>query len=322
MKKLFVKSGLAGLVHRLWSRRLTVLAYHRIADPDSPDFVTFRPNISATPEAFAAQMDMVADRFSVIPMERLVDWLGGGEPLPPRAALITFDDGYRDNLDTAHPILKARGLPWTLFVATGHIGSDHPFFWDMAAWCFARAGRNTADLDRWIAGVKGQPTEEREAAVRALPGDLGIDVPDDAFAGLTLDWNQIRALAEDGVHIGAHSQTHPILSRSSDERARQEIIGSKERIEAELGRPVTTFAFPNGQPGDFGEREYGFLSEAGIRAAFSLLPGPCGYGAVTGNPLAIRRTLIGQGDTGAAFIAKVMGRRRLTTTVKSGLWGT
>lgn len=317
----FVRSGGARLVHAMWSRRLTVLAYHRIADPDAPGFEGFRPNVSATPDAFAKQMDFVSDWFDVIPMERLLSWLEGGEPLPPRAALITFDDGYRDNLEAAHPVLKERGLPWTLFVASGHMESGAPFFWDLAAWCFRAAGRSETELNRWIAGAKDLPADERDEAATSLPGELGVAVPADGVAGLTLDWDQIRALTADGVHIGAHTATHPILSHCSDDRADREILACKERLEAELGRPVTTFAYPNGQSGDFGERERALLARAGLRAAFSLLPGPCGYSAAKADPLAIRRTLIGVGDLGPGFTTKTLGRRRLTTAAKSGLWG-
>src|SRR5574340_1469426 len=91
-------------------RRLTVLAYHRVAEHADPAFDTYAPNVSATPALFRAQMEHVARRFDVIDLERLAAWLGGRGGLPGKPLLVTFDDGYRDNLEHAHPVLRELGL--------------------------------------------------------------------------------------------------------------------------------------------------------------------------------------------------------------------
>jgi hypothetical protein len=88
-------------------RRLTVLAYHRVADPGHPGLDGYRRNVSATPEGFAHQMDYAAERFLPVSLEQVEAALDGGPRLPRRPLLVTFDDGYRDNLTTAWPVLRA-----------------------------------------------------------------------------------------------------------------------------------------------------------------------------------------------------------------------
>jgi len=164
-------------------RRLTVLAYHRVADHQAPGFDTYRRNVSAAPEEFSRQMDYVAEHFHPVSLGRVAAALDGGPGLPRRALLVTFDDGYRDNLQAAWPILQARGIPMTLFLATDFVGGACAFPWDFAAWCFQYTARGAADLPvvgermwatgeerervlgSWLETLKRLPDAQREAIV-------------------------------------------------------------------------------------------------------------------------------------------------------------
>jgi peptidoglycan/xylan/chitin deacetylase (PgdA/CDA1 family) len=323
--RLLLRAGLFDAMHRLWPARLTVLAYHRVVDLDAAGFDTFGPNVSATPAAFAAQMDFIRRRFNVVCARDVTAWLDGKGSLPPHPALITFDDGYRDNFDHALPILCQRNMPALVFLTTNHIGQAEPFYWDLMAYCFQHTSRDDADLPllgwqqwrdeqsrtaimrRWLAALKAVPEEEKREAVRQLPEALGVSVPKDAFAGLCLSWDQVRVMAAAGVDMGAHTQSHPVLTRVSLEQARREAAGSKARIEAEIGRPVTTFAYPNGLPADFNPALQAMLTQVGFRAAFTLVPGPERLAEVRREPMAIRRIFIGHSDTLPRFAARVMG---------------
>ncbi len=327
--KLFLRLGLFDVFHSLWPNRLTVLAYHRIADPNGPGFDTFKPNVSATPAAFAAQMDFMRRRFNIVSAGQVVAWLQGQQSLPARPALITFDDGYRDNLDHALPVLQQRNLPAVIFLATDYIGKSTPFFWDLIAYCFYHTSQNEADLplagrqtwydeksrtavmSNWLAGLKRLPDEKKWTAVRQLPQALGLSVAGDAFAGLHLTWDQVRTMVATGIEMGAHTESHPILTRVSLEQARLEVTGSKARIEAEIERPVTAFAYPNGQPTDFSPALQAMLQQVGIEAAFTLVPGPARLSEVRQAPMAIRRIFLHHKDTLPRFAAKVMGIPRL-----------
>jgi peptidoglycan/xylan/chitin deacetylase (PgdA/CDA1 family) len=328
------QSGLLDAFHRVGGeRRLTVLAYHRIDDPHAPGFDTFKPNVSATPAAFAAQMDFVRRRFNVVSEREVVGWLRGGDTLPAHPLLITFDDGYRDNLLNALPILRERGLPAVVFLATDYVGSDTPFNWDLAAYCFHHTAQSEADLptighqswngeqsreavmNRLLAALKTLPDAESRVAYQALPQALGVDVPGDAFAGAHLTWDEVREMAAAGVAMGGHTQSHPILTRISAAQARVEVAGSKARVEAELGRLVTSFAYPNGTPADFNPTVEAIVREAGFAAAYTLLPGPARFAEAQAAPLTIRRVFVGHRDTLPRFAAKVVGLARVFSSI-------
>lgn len=304
------ETGLVRAWRGLWARSLTVVNYHRIDDPYTVDFDSFKPNVSATPEDFDRQMNYLAKWFSVVSLKDVVEWLDDRRELPPYAALITFDDGYLDNYTSAFPILRKYQFPALIFLTTGHIGTDAPFYWDMAAYCFAhtRMDRlifpdghvehwsNLEQRERvsknWIEFMKTLPEAKKQRHVQNLPGLLGVSIPAGTFQKLMMDWDHVREMQKGGIEFGAHTVHHPILTRISSEQAREEVVGSKSRIEEELGEAVLGFAYPNGQAADLDEGIEKRVAESGIRAAFTLLNGPSSLGEVKRNPFAIRRIFI------------------------------
>ena len=306
-----------------------MLAYHRVVEFDHPGFDTFRRNVSATPGEFQQQMGYVAARFNPIALDEVLAAASGGPQLPDRPLLITFDDGYRDNLTAALPIAERHGVPLTVFLASDHIGTGLPFYWDEAAYAFCHTRLDHADLpgagpqswrdaqDRervlgeWIERLKTLPDELKEEAVGLGIARLDVSVPDDAFASVYLSWDEARAMADRGVSFGAHTMRHPILTRITPERVGAEVTGSQERIEREVGRPVSAFAYPNGQAADVSPEVTGIVAAAGIQMAFTLLPGPSRPREVGDAPLMVRRIYIHHGDHPSRFAAKVMGVSRL-----------
>jgi peptidoglycan/xylan/chitin deacetylase (PgdA/CDA1 family) len=242
--------------------------------------------------------------------------------------LITFDDGYRDNLVNALPILRERGMPAIVFLATDYIGGDVPFNWDLAAYCFHHTTQSEADLpvlghqswngggereavmNRLLALLKTLPDAESRAAYQALPWALGVSVPGDAFARLYLSWDEVREMTLTGVSMGGHTQSHPILTRVSLDRVEAEVAGSKARIEDELGRVITTFAYTNGTLADYNPEVESIVYKAGYEAAYTLVPGPARFDEAQANPFAIRRVFVGHRDTMPRFAAKVVGLAR------------
>lgn len=317
-------------------RRITVLAYHRVVDFEDPGFDTDARNVSATPEAFRQQMDYVADRFTPIGLERLIAWLDGEADLPDRPLLVTFDDGYRDNLLSAWPIMQERRIPGVLFVAAGHIGTTRPFVWDLAAWCFRNTERTEAELphwgraswsgaderrrilDAWGEHCKTLPDDQRTEAAASLPALLDVTVPQDAFSGVYLDWDEVRSLDAEGFAVGAHTMDHPVLTRVSRERARREIVESAEKILTEVGHPTAAFAYPNGLYNDFDDQVVAMVGEAGFRIAFTLIPGPNRPAEVAKHPLRVRRVYVHHGDHLSRFVAKIEGGARIASRFRLG----
>ena len=263
--------------------RLLILCYHRVlAESD--------PLISGCidREAFEAEMRVVAENFNALPMAEAIERLRSGS-LPPRAIGITFDDGYADNLSVALPILRKYSLPATVFVATAFL--DGGRMWnDTIVESVRRARGDTLDLSELALGelpirtpeergatalrvmlqLRRLPTEERAARVAELAGRVDGDLPTD----LMLTSRQLVELHAAGIEIGAHTMTHPILARLSDDSAENEIRSSRERLESLIGAPVAGFAYPNGSPGiDYHRAHVDAVHRAGYSYAVTTAKG-------------------------------------------------
>jgi peptidoglycan/xylan/chitin deacetylase (PgdA/CDA1 family) len=324
-----VHSKLINVIPYALQNSLTVLNYHRIDDPYRDGFDTLRINVSATPLEFEKQMDFIRKHFNVISCEYLASCLRGENRLPPRAAIITFDDGYYDNLSNAYPILKARDMPAVIFLATDFIENKSPFYWDYVAYAFSHTKKDQAELPvigprhwpdattrenvllEWIEAVKRISEREKKKAVGQIDASLGVSIPDDAFSNLHLTWDQVRQLRSGGIEFGAHTASHPILTRIPLEQAENEVLNSKKVIEDETGGQVISFAYPNGGAADFSSDIIRIVGKAGIEVAFSLLSGPTFYKTVKSQPLAIRRIFLSYRDSYPRFVIKVVGVARL-----------
>jgi peptidoglycan/xylan/chitin deacetylase (PgdA/CDA1 family) len=227
------------------------------------------PFFEALPvEVFDRQMRLIARHYVVLPVEELVDRLRAGT-VPRNAVAITFDDGYRDVLTHAAPILARYHLPATVFLATGFVGTgDTPWYDRLATalkWTSApqvampfsdevlpldtRQARLRA-LGRLQACWKALPEVDARKALDTLLESLGAgdhDRDKNAF----LRWDEVHALRGLGFCIGAHTVSHPILSRVSMDRARAEIMDSRRAIEARCGVAPRAFAYPNGGEADY-----------------------------------------------------------------------
>lgn len=307
------RSGLPALARRV--RRLRrqpgrafVLMYHRVADTEG--YVVD----CVPPAAFDAQLSLLRARAQVVPLRRLVERLQKPEPLVEDLAAITFDDGYRDNLDIALPILEQHGLPATVFVTTRFVdGSLRPLderlfsafetLWQhrtppadaasvrangtgpLVETALANPG-SLATVRKLRAQLKREPPEATERLVRdleELAGDRGL-------RRSMLDWDAVRTLAQRGVEIGSHTVSHALLSALSPEQAARELRDSKERIEREIGQPVLGFAFPNGHRGDFTTQHVAMLKQAGYAYACTA---EWGANRPGGDPYRLRRIGVG-----------------------------
>jgi peptidoglycan/xylan/chitin deacetylase (PgdA/CDA1 family) len=317
----------------LLKNTLTVLNYHRIDDPTASTFNTLKSNVSATPSEFEKQMQYVQKIFNIITCQQLADYITKHTPLPPRSAIITFDDGYLDNFSHAYPILRNLKIPAVIFLATDYIENNKPFYWDYAAYCFSqtklthahfpiigeRAWANTKEKDsilhEWVEALKKIQEQEKNTAIHSIATTLKISVPTNAFQGLHLTWQQVREMHKNGIEFGAHTASHPILTRIPLNQAQDEILNSKKKIEQQIGAPVICFAYPNGGLADFSPAIMQIISQAQIPIAFSLRPGPTSYQTAKKEPLSIRRIFLIHTDTFERFILKINGISRLAEAI-------
>ena len=278
-----LRTLLARLGTRAGRPRLAILMFHQVLERPSALF----PGIPDV-ETFRWQMTLVSRLFHVLPLAEAVGALRRGS-LPPRALAISFDDGYRNNLTQALPVLQSLGLPATFFVATGFL--DGQVMWNdrvIAALSSTRRVEFDSGLpgiDRLILdspGARRRAIERILAAIKYLPPAQRLEVVADieqragcrADRGLMLDPAGVRALAAAGMEIGAHTRTHPILTALDPAAAEREIRRGREELETLLGRPVRLFAYPNGRPGrDYGPEHVAMVRRAGFLAAVSTAPG-------------------------------------------------
>jgi peptidoglycan/xylan/chitin deacetylase (PgdA/CDA1 family) len=269
-------------------RSLAVVNYHRVlARPDplldtEPDVATFH-----------WQMALLAECFNVMPLVEALRALDEGR-LPPRTVCITFDDGYRSVHDLALPILRKFNLPATVFVTSGFVGGVGNMWNDRiihavqslpaGALDLSDIGLGTYPLDSLEARVqtaqrlteagKYLPPHERDRLVTRLDRMSGID-----HDALMLTPDMLVALERNGMDIGAHTISHPILTSLDDDSALHEIATGKRQLEALIRRPVRLFAYPNGKVGqDFDARHVEMVRQAGFFAAFTTAAG-----AITGD---------------------------------------
>ncbi len=321
--KSLLKMGVFNLTRRLKKSGLTILNYHRIDDASQPGFDTFAPNVTASPAEFSRQMDYVQRHYNAISCEHLSAWLRREKDLPPYPALITFDDGYADNYTHAYPVLKARNLPAVIFLTTGLIGENKPVFWDQIAYCFYHSQRKNAELPMigqvsWLdedqrrtamknfaSVVKQLPQAEKQSAVENLAELLDVSIPPDAFSGLFLSWDRVREMSRNGIEMGSHTVEHPILTRVPLSQVEDELARSRQKIEAEIGKSVKAFAYPNGGKADYSSEVMHLVHQAGYEMAFTLEGGIAQYDRVRKEPFAIPRIFLGSFDTSHWFMAKL-----------------
>lgn len=264
---------------------LSVLTYHRVANLHADPSLSLR-SISAVPESFALQMRHLRQHYAPVSMQDLLSAIVEQKPLPPRAVLITFDDAYHDFVDWAWPTLKSLGLPATLFVPTAY--PDHPersFWQDRLHWAFSRT-TNTEICLNGTGVLSLRSPEERSRSLRvlltelkSLPHPLAQAIVERACQDLgeirpplksVLTWNELRQLASEGLTLGSHSQTHPVLTRVGLEDVRQEVVGARRDLEREIGRVPPIFCYPTGA---HDQAVVSVLAEEGIRLAFTTLDG-------------------------------------------------
>lgn len=256
-------SGLLGAYHRRRNgEALTVVGLHRVLPESDPRWAGADPLYTVSPAFLADCLDLFARHYNVVSLQQIETAQSTGTRLPPRPLLITFDDGWADNLQYALPVLRRYGLPAALFCASDAIDRREGFFQErlIAAW---RSGRLTAHdlggLWRACANAGEIPQDlMSETALRQLTGRLQRLGPERRGQVLSaidaqlhdplrhmLTAAELREMAGAGVAIGVHGKRHEPLTEVEDLDA--ELLESRRtlaRLCEEKEERVASLSFP------------------------------------------------------------------------------
>jgi len=301
VKTAMMKAAMAGLYHTGAHRLLApytqgvglIFTLHHV-HPGSAEPEPFAPNriLEVTPEFVDAVLDQVGEAgLDVIALDEAVDRVERGQDR--RFVCFTFDDGYRDNLQYAYPLFKRRGLPFTLYVPTAYPEGNGELWWMALEEVIARTNNEIAlqrDRKTWRLSTATVTDKERafeqvywwlraideesqRRAVLSLAERYGVDLRAECREEV-MTWDEIRTIAADPlVTIGAHTKDHYAIAKLTEREAMDQMVGSADRIEQELGQRPAHFAFPYGDPGSAGPRDFALAAQAGFKTAVTTRKG-------------------------------------------------
>jgi peptidoglycan/xylan/chitin deacetylase (PgdA/CDA1 family) len=238
--------------------RLAILLYHRVAVPEVDPFA-----LCVTPEHFAQQMAYLRRHTRIVRLGEACAALAEGRPLPD-GVIVTFDDGYVDNVHRALPILARWQVPATVFVATGPVRTQHIFWWDE----FATLCTGRERFWETYRQLRALPEAEREAVMERFRGRRAGEAPTWLRECRAMTEGELQRLCESPwIEIGAHTVTHPVLADLTPEAMGGEMRKSRATLEHLLDRPIRTLSYPYGGGTEVGPMAPAVARELGFVAA-------------------------------------------------------
>lgn len=262
-----------------------VLVYHRVTD------LSYDPQLLAvSPDNFINQINYLKNNFAVLRFED--NWSNIKEP----SIVITFDDGYADNVRVALPILEKAGVPATFFVTSGVLGSLRDFWWDdlerilledrvfpstfiLQDQLFGKKWPTKSNVERMVLYQDLQQLFKRvdgtcrEVWIQQLL-DWAVIGDEGRASHRVMTMNELLQLASSKlVTIGAHSVSHAPLAVLSNDQQQREIFESKRHLEELTGRNISVFSYPFGGKGDYTTESVRLCRKAGYIRAASNYPG-------------------------------------------------
>ena len=301
MKKTIIRTGLETLyfsgMHQMMQPLLggigSILTLHHVRPARTN---RFQPNrlLEITPEFLEKLLRRLRrSRRDIVSLDEMHQRLVGGES-GRRFVCITFDDGYRDNLRWAYPLLKEYEAPFGLYIPTSFPDRIGELWWTALEAVIAKNSRIGLTIDgkdrffecgsvrekrqlydevySWLRSMKSEA--ELRKVVRDLAARHGVDMAT-VCADECMDWEELNQIAADPLcTIGAHTVNHVMLKKlDTDQGVRAEMEQSRAVIEAALGKRPQHFAFPVGDPTSAGPREFRIAAELGFKTAVTTRPG-------------------------------------------------
>lgn len=265
--------------------------YHRIGDKENTPYD--RGIFSCTQQAFEQQIIAIKDHFKIINTVELAELIERNEIANERFAVITFDDGYIDNYTEALPILKKHQVSAVFYLTTTFLDSKEITWWDEVAYLLRKSHDMTYQLpngaskhqleknniDKIIQRIMTDIKQTKSLSVITVLDDIRLKFPiaKESLSReehqLFMGWEQAKVLLQQGMEIGSHTLTHPILSQLDVKQHREEIVNSKLLLEEKLQCEINSIAYPVGRYYCYNEKTFEFTAAAGYKIGFNNEPG-------------------------------------------------
>jgi peptidoglycan/xylan/chitin deacetylase (PgdA/CDA1 family) len=305
-KRVLVKSGGLRIAIKFKSRSAVILTYHSVRHELEQDADWVGPGITHERKVFSRQMELIARRFNPVTLDDVLLFIKGEKELPGYPVVVTFDDGFLDNVEVAAPVLNQYGIRAAFYLTVGLIGSSeapwysrlrhavlttkrdswnsslHQRGWDLRS----EASRDAALLAAYDVCAPLVKEAQREA-VNRIERELDV-LPELPLGRMMMNWEEAKSLRRAGHVVGSHTVTHPNVAYiKDDDDLRRELGESKRMIEEQLGETVGHFSYPHpALTPQWNEKTVAATREAGYVSAVTMTKGPVLKGS---NPLALRR---------------------------------
>lgn len=328
MKRLLIQLFyLSGIFYyfRWWNRnRVVILTYHGVLPSDHEINPYLSRNI-VEQNRFDWQMEYLVRNYNCLRLSEVINRFSEGKKLLPYTAVVTFDDGFKNNYTYAFDILKNYGIPATIFLTTGFIGRGVKLLWtEKLSRMIYYSGNKSISVEgvsypidsekgkrmasRKIRSLlKSKLFQEREEIITSIENQLiptqsSREICSERYA--FLDWDEVRVMERSLIEIGSHTVNHPILSSLNEDHRWDEVKQSKRHIEDRIESQCILFSYPNGTREDFTEIDKNHLKKAGYVGAVTQISG---LNDPTSDYFELKRVNIGYGHDSLLFIAQVSG---------------
>jgi peptidoglycan/xylan/chitin deacetylase (PgdA/CDA1 family) len=236
-----------------WARRqlcrmggIVLLTFHRVVGDADLAFSHSLPGMVIRAQTFRELVAYVVSHCEAVDLRRAEPGIASSK----LRVAFTFDDGWLDNYTVVFPIIRKYLAPITIFICPGLLDQPAPF-WPERVVALARAVRpviKDAEIEVLVENLKRSTQHDREAYLAKLSEQVTKEGKSVVLSRVdsTLDWTAIAEMAQEGVSVGSHTQTHQILPFILLETAREEVFESKTAIERTLKSSCEMFAYPNG----------------------------------------------------------------------------
>lgn len=250
-----------------------ILLYHQIVDNSTRNYLYKSTAIHHHLSDFKTEMAFVKRWFNVISLDEIVDNIKSKKAFKTSSIAITFDDGYRDNYTLAYSVLKEFNFPATIYLVSGLAGTNKRTWLDEIEYALLNSNIDSFKFPELFGGEvlfisslkdKEKVNSRIGEAMKTVSNSKRLELMDELFVRLEveknpgeskdrriLNWEEVKEMGRNHISFGAHTNSHPVLTKISFDEAKREILLSKTKMEKELGIPIKHFAFPNGRDKDF-----------------------------------------------------------------------